>query len=44
MFLFQSVKNGIADNPGIRTKQLLKLVHFKIPLNPPLQKGEELGE
>ena len=36
--------NCSAQTPGIRTKHLPHLVHFKIPLNPPLQKGEELGE
>jgi len=33
-----------AQTLGIRTKHSTHLFHFKIPLDPPLQKGEELGE
>ena len=33
-----------AQTLGIRTKHFTHLLHFKIPLDPPLQKGEELGE
>ena len=33
-----------AQTPGIRTIHFTHLFHFKIPLDPPLQKGEELGE
>jgi len=36
--------NYSAQTPGIRTKHLPHLFHFRIPLNPPLQKGQEFGE
>ena len=36
--------NRSAQTPWIRTKHLPHLFHFIIPLDPPLQKGEELRE
>ncbi len=36
--------NCSAQTPGIRTKHLPHLFHYKILLDLPLQKGEELGE
>ena len=48
--IMQGFKNTIVTTTysvqtlGIRTKPFTHLFHFKIPLDPPLQMGEELGE